>query len=346
VSHLGPSNPLLNDSRIKRPIDQSAIFGEVSYDFTDQLEFTLGARRFDYEREKERRARGAFGTADTLIAVEEKGTNLKANLSYQPHDETLVYAQWSEGFRLGDASTFLPDSLCDIDNNDILDGTSTPITDRFESDTLESFELGLKLSAMDNRLQFNAAIYQSDWMDIPLRIAPGKLDTQPQQTCFDAVVTNAGDARTRGFEIESNYQATENLKINFGGSYINAELISVDVDVPFNVGDRLPSSPEYNLNIGFEYDVYLDGKPSYLIADYAYVGEFYNLVGEEGGVGGGYGQINLSSGFDLNESLSLELFVHNLTDADDIINVGVLYPDTRAFRLRPRTVGLNIGYRF
>ena len=53
----------------------------------------------------------------------------------------------------------------------------------------------------------------------------------------------------------------------------------------------------------------------------------------------------MSAGITLDQ-FNIELFAHNLTDEDAITSVGVLNPDNRAFRLRPRTVGLNVGYQF
>ena len=346
-SPLGPTNPLLNDANIKRPVEQLAFFGEISYDLTDELELTLGGRHYDYERSKEESNRGIFGAEedDTSVEVNEDGTNLKVNLSYQPDDNTLVYLQWAEGFRLGDAAEVIVDSLCDVDDNNILDGTTTTISDSFESDSLETIELGFKLSAIENRLQVNGAIYHTDWKDIPLRIFAGKLPSQTDQTCFSGLTVNAGEARSQGMEIETTYQATEKFQLKIGGSYTNAELTSVISGIPFESGDRLPSSPEYNFNLGMYYDFELAERPSYISADYAYVGEFYNRAGEEGEKGGGYGQVNVNAGIDW-DAVSIELYIHNLTDADDIISVGTLYPDTRAYRLRPRTIGFNVGYHF
>lgn len=84
--------------------------------------------------------------------------------------------------------------------------------------------------------------------------------------------------------------------------------------------------------------------------DYAYISEYYNTVDEIGEAAGGFGQVHVKTGITLNQ-VDIDLFVNNLTDADDFTWVDSSSNFTRrgisrAYRIRPRTIGLNIGYRF
>ena len=99
---FGVDNPLINLEGIDRSIEQMAFYGELSYKITEQVEFTVGARRFDYDRTYAQESEGVFGTFSDNRRLSESGTNLKANISYQYNDDMLLYAQWTEGFRLGD----------------------------------------------------------------------------------------------------------------------------------------------------------------------------------------------------------------------------------------------------
>ena len=214
--------------------DQLSVYGELSYDISDQLELTLGLRRFDYERGRRDLTNGAFGDRDVTKQFDETGTTGKVNVSYRPDDDKLFYLQWAEGFRLGDNTFPISKPLCDVDDNDIFDGTTSKLTSSFDSDSVENFELGAKLSLADNRVQVNMSVYQVDWNDIPLQIFAGKLPSQTTQTCFQALTANAGEAQSKGFELEAVMQVTENLKVNFGGAYTDAELTSVRDGVPFD----------------------------------------------------------------------------------------------------------------
>ena len=352
VNPVDSTNPLIFDQVVNRPLEQLAFFGEVSYDISDQLTFTGGLRRFDYERSQHVVSSGAFGNSDDSSIFDEAGTSFKANLSYAPNEDTLVYAQWAEGFRLGNAVIPPPATLCDVNNDGILDGTNTPIKDSFDSDSTESIELGVKLALLDNRLQINAAVYRIDWQNIPLSVAAGQLPSQPAQTCFSAVTANAGDARSQGFEIETTYQMTENLQLSLGGAYTNAELTGIASGVSFSTGDRLPSFPDYNLNLGLQYEFELGRNPSYLQADFAYVSEYFSTPGAERDSGpglapaaGDYGVLNMSAGIGLDQ-FNIELFAHNLTNEDALTLVGRFAAQGEAWRLRPRTIGLTVGYKF
>ena len=103
-------------------LKQLAFFGEVSYDFTEQFELTVGVRRFDYERNSISSIdAGAAGFTTQLGEFEETGTSFKVNLSYEPNADALVYGQFAEGFRLGN-TIFPPDlTRCDVNNDGILE---------------------------------------------------------------------------------------------------------------------------------------------------------------------------------------------------------------------------------
>jgi len=58
--------------------------------------------------------------------------------------------------------------------------------------------------------------------------------------------------------------------------------------------------------------------------------------------------VNLKAGVEIN-AINLDLFVNNLTNANDFTWVDNLLNglgSQRAYRLKPRTVGLNVSYRF
>ena len=90
----------------RKQTEQKAVFGELSYQFNEKLIGTFGARYFKYTQTfHNTRSDGFFGAAtDERRENDESGQNYKFNLSYSPSDDTLIYGQWSEGFRLGPTS--------------------------------------------------------------------------------------------------------------------------------------------------------------------------------------------------------------------------------------------------
>ncbi|MCT2531891.1 TonB-dependent receptor [SAR92 clade bacterium H231] len=342
---FGATNPLIDIGTRTGTTTQKAVFGELSYDVTEQVKVTIGARYFDYEKTDLLDGMGAFGLRLLPGETEESGDNYKASVSYVPNEDMLMYATWSEGFRLGNSNLPLPPSVCDVNNDGLLDGTSAELRGGFDSDSTENIEFGIKMGLAENRVQVNASLYQVKWNAMPLFIAAGKLDSQATQICFGGTIVNVGDAESNGFELETSVQLTDSLRFNIGGGYTNVELSQGITELGFSKGDRLPSSPEYNANMGLAYDFVLAGNEGYVQADYAVVSEFYNRVGEAGDKGGDYGQFNMNAGIVIN-NFTAEIFAQNLTNEDAITSVGVIGFDTRAYRLRPRTIGLNIGYHF
>ena len=329
------SSRLLDITLQDKDTDQLAFFGELSYDINERLEVTLGARRFDYKRFVHNVGEGILGNFDIPREVEESGTNFKANLSYKPNEETLIYTQWAEGFRLG-STVFPPPPACDANNDGILDGANVPILDGFDADNTENFELGAKFTLLNNRLRVNGAIYRIKWQDIPVFV---------QGVCGAGVTANAGESRSQGFELETIYQFNQNLRVSLEGAYTNAKLTEDAPGIGGKNGDRLPSSPEYSINLGLQYEFELGGYASYVGGDYAYVGEFFNGLAETGVKLGDYGQLNMSAGVTFN-SLNIEFFGHNLTDENALTYADIVVFDDRAYQLKPRTIGLNVGYRF
>ncbi|PHZ85107.1 TonB-dependent receptor domain-containing protein [Paremcibacter congregatus] len=345
AAFFGTATRLLIANSAQKSADQLSFYGELSYDITEQLKVSVGARRFDYEKNSHTIQAGILGNSDNLGVFDETGTNFKASLSYTPNDDTLLYAEWAEGFRLGDASFPVLAETCDVNNDGILDGTSVPLKGGFDSDTSENFELGAKMTLLDNRLQTNIAVYQVNWVGIPVSVFGG-LDQDPR-VCLQAITANVGKARSRGFEFETMYQLTESLRVNLGGAYTNAKLTEDAPGLGAFAGDRLPGAADFTVNIGLQYEYDLGDNPSYVRGDYSYVNEFYNKLGEVGTRTGGYSQLNISAGVSLyTGQLDIGLFVHNLTNENALTHADTVALDDRAYRLRPRTIGINVGYNF
>ena len=337
-----PGSTLVSRTFKNLTTEQKAVFGELSYDLSDTLELTLGMRWFDYDREREFESDlGAAGGLPFSVAkVSESDTSFKANLSYRPNDDTLIYGQWSEGFRLGGLS-FSPINVasCDADNDGLLDGTNVSISESFDSDSLENFELGIKASMMDNRLQVNASVYHINWDGTPTTV-----QASATPTCFSPLTFNAEGSESQGVEIESTYYVSPNLRLGFGGSYKNAELSADTPEVFALKGDRLPGSADYNLYTSVQYEFDLSGYDAYINGHYSYVGTYFFDLHETGTELGGYEQLSLSAGVTI-DNVSVELFANNVTNADEVTWLGD-FPDNRGFRLKPRTIGLNVAYQF
>ncbi len=326
-------------------MEQTALFGELSYQFNEQWSALVGARWFDYDRNKLENQTGVF-SGDGIFedqTIKESGTSFKVNVSYTPNDDTLIYAQWAQGFRVGRPITPVP-SFCDsVDGNGnpgsdgFLDGTTIPIeSDGVESDSLNSYELGGKFTLLDNRFQANVSVYRIDWNGIPVSVF-----AEPH--CGFAVTINAGKATIQGGEIETTYYVTDGLRVELGLAYTDAELAEDSPSLGVK-GTRLPGSSKFKGTLGLQYDFNLMDRPSFARFNYAYVGGFHDYIDPTATPKvGDYSKLDARAGIHF-DTIEFEVYASNLLNEDAITHV--LSDPVIAYQLRPRTIGFDIRYRF
>lgn len=343
---------ILGDALTLTDYDQKALFGELTYSFSELWALTVGVRHFDYDREDSTNYTpdadgnyGAFanpGLNGTVDTTEDSGETYKANLSYMPDEDTLFYAQWSEGFRVGRGQTLPPLDLCDIEGggpDGILDGSDAVLTRTIEPDTTENMELGAKLALFDKRFIFNAAIFRIDWDNLPVNIFSSSDSCAGRQ-----VVNNVGEARSEGIEIETSIYIESGFTVNISGSYIDATYTSSRVGFStIEEGDDLLFSPNASASLGLQYDFDFHGNNSFMRADLSYIGEYETGVNESLPVAGDYVALNLRLGAE-KENWALSFYIDNVTDEDAITAQNLT--ETYGNRLRPRRIGGQIQYKF
>jgi outer membrane receptor protein involved in Fe transport len=329
----------------QRDLKQKAAFGEASWRFLRNFTLTGGVRAYDYERTGQVNPSGLFGVTPTAAQGDASGNSFRGNLSYKPNDAALVYASWSQGFRLGKPQPGLAPGLCDRNSDGIVDGTNTTIeqTRSFESDSVDNYELGSKLTLLDRRLTIAADIFHIDWSGVPFSIRAPLAPTG----CGLVYNANAGGAESEGVEVQANFFVTRAFRVDVGGSSVRAKLTENAPGVGGFDGDRLPGSPKVNGNLALQYEFNIGGHPAFVRADSTYVGTFFgNLQESVLTEAGGYVKLDASARVTVG-NLDIDFFVRNLTNQDDFTFRGIRDGGQFfGYRLRPRTVGLQLGYSF
>ncbi len=329
----------------ERELKQKAAFGEVSWTFLGNFTLTGGLRAFDYTRtilQEAARSKGAAFNTVTFGETDASGTTGRLNLSYKIGENALVYAGWAQGFRFGKPQPPQNNPLCDLNNDGVYDGTNITLASSgvLNADSVDSYEIGGKFASPGRRVMMDAAVFRMDWDKIPVaQILP----------CLSAVTMNGGTARSEGVELQASFQLTDAFSVSSGGSWIDATLTQ---DVPaFGAiaGDRLPGSPKVNANLGAQYQFNIAGHTAFVRTDAIYVGPFYNdlrgprLANDRAG---DYVKLDASARMVM-DHMYIDLYVHNVTDEDAFSFRGAgPYSEFFGFRLRPRTVGLQLGYDF
>ena len=240
-----------------------AIFGDFTYDITDQIAVSLGGR-YTVDRRSSKVLRQNFvlggspnfpndpnfgvgvpGAITSNFEGKRKDTAFtpRASVSYEPNDNHHIYLSYSRGFKGGgfdprgqtsQATPQTPEAIYDFM--------------AFDPETVDSYELGWKGAAFNRRLKWAVAVFQADYKDVQIPGSAGcVLATGPS---FCGITTNAGKARFRGVEIESNLRAAEDLltagdRFNLAGSlgYLDAKYREFLTVVTYDRVTGLPIPP-------------------------------------------------------------------------------------------------------
>ncbi|MDP3404020.1 MAG: TonB-dependent receptor [Brevundimonas sp.] len=228
-------------------------FADFSYDFSDRLHASIGGRytRDDKDAQVQRffylgatrspilggTARPIFATRTNYMASDtfEKFTP-RVSVSYDFTDDVTGYGSISQGFKSGG---------WDMRG----DAALVPQTVQgYDPETVTTYELGLKGTAFDDRLQFSSAAFYSDYQD--LQITTQQAATAPA-VGVASVVDNVGQATIYGFELEGRALLSDSLSTNFSVGYLKNEFdefITLLSGSPVDISNlRSPqNSPEWS----------------------------------------------------------------------------------------------------
>jgi outer membrane receptor protein involved in Fe transport len=277
------------------------------------------------------------------LESKDNGSKFKANLSYKPDEDLLLYASWAQGFRLGRPTVGVPVATCDTNGDGLIDGTNVSVdsTRKVNSDSLNNYEIGAKSTLLNRRMIVDAAIYHIDWKGLPIATAA------PGSSAVCGYTANAGAATSNGIELQVSLLILEGLRADLGGSYTRAELSKDAPEQGWPKGARLPGSPRASANLAVQYDFGLLGRKAFVRADSLYTGKFYgDLLQTPNTAAGDYAKVDAEAGVAFGD-VDMKLFVHNLTNQDAFTWRGTYdRGDAYGYRLRPRTVGVQLDYRF
>ena len=331
-----------------------AVFGQGTFDLTDQLAVTFGLRyteddkSFGYRQYISPDPGGNIavlallgppvtvpGPAGDIVLWDEVSDeftelNIRAGIEYQFNDDTLLYFTYADGYKSGGF------------NFRYVVPRADPLA--FDPETLESFEVGVKWQGLDNRLRLNAAGFISEYGDVQIQLF---------ETGGGPLTQNAGVADIIGVEVEVTAVPHERLLINAGFGYIDAEydelnLPTTNVAQAISLKTKLPNTPETTVNISADYTHPLAWGSLVVRGDYRYTDDLYNDAQNSPFLyQDGYHTFNASLTFSTG-NWDFSVFGTNLADKRFITsgdsNFGLGFHE--ANYNRPREFGGLIRYRF
>jgi len=333
-----------------------ALYGQASYDLTSRLSATAGVR---YSSE-----RNSSFLVGSTPPVRKTFTNTSpyAGLNYNLTSDVMFYVKASEGFRAGG-----------VVPNGALPGNGLA----FAPETAWTYEAGARLQFLDRRLRVNPTVFFTDWKNIQFNTLI------PTPTTVVAATQNAGNAHIKGFELESQFAATDRLTLTGSFSYLDGHYTHVGnltrTEFPFGflaslpnpvTGQVLPGSvvvlpnitldtplqraPSFKYTVGARYSYPLRaGSKLEIGLDYAWTDKQSSAVTIADSVElPSYGLLNARLQYDApGGHWSLAAYATNLTDKYYLVG-GVDFAKgytagTRELDIgRPREVGVELSARF
>jgi outer membrane receptor protein involved in Fe transport len=343
VTTQGPGFPPL--TTVKHENDMWAVFGQASYDLTEQLTVSGGLRYTSDEKDFTALV-APLPTDPVNVSDEELSWDLSG--LYAVNEDLSLYARVARGFR-GPS----------IQGRDVAFFGAPSAAD---SETSTSYEAGFKAQLPEYRTRINGSAFVYEVSDLQLSAVGGAGNL--------IQLVNADSGQGYGFELELDSDLTDRLSVMAGLSYNHTELddsalevapcgsglctvLDPDADNDGFVevdGNPFPQAPEWVFNVAARYGVPIGQGEAFVQTDWFYQGETNLFLYEtaefstdgnfEGGLRVGYAG-TLPNGADYEAAV----FARNITDEENLVGA-IDFNNNTGFVNEPRVFGVSFTARF
>jgi iron complex outermembrane receptor protein len=345
---LAPDNPENGRAVRNGQTESFSVFASASYDATEQLTISGGARFTDEETDFQvtrlTSPFGAGGLGPVTGAVSDEQISWDVSATYAVNDDVNLYGKVAKGFRGPSVQGRL------VFGNTVSDA---------DSETVLSYEVGAKSELLDDRMRLNAAAFFYQLDDQQLTIVGGLDNT--------VALFNADESEGYGFEFDVEAAPTPNLQLTAGLSY-NKTAFKDDVliapgcgggctmldpevfddagnSLGFNISDNsFPNAPEWIGNITARYAYPIAGGELYGYTDWAYKGDTNFFLYESAEFGqDGYWEGGLRLGYKSDRGYDVSIFGRNILD-EEALTGGIDFNNLTGFVNEPRIIGIELNW--
>jgi len=289
-----------------------AVFGALEFDIIDPLTLR-GEVRWQKDEITLHQATGVTLSARYYKVLP------RVTLSWDVTDDVMIYALAAKGNKPGGFNT---------NPSVVLDPFRS-----FDEEKAWNYEAGMKSDLFDGRLRLNLSGFHIDWTNQQLT----------NSLLAISFITNAGQTKVWGAEIEADASITDELNLGLTYGYARSQLkefcdltsAATNFPVSFGplvgffpecitvtgatggqvAGNRVPNSPRHQFSSYAQY-VYPLGNTDidlFLRGDYSYRSKIYSQVHNFAYVGG-RNLLNLKAGFTKGDLLKMTFYVDNVLD--------------------------------
>lgn len=350
---LAPDNPKNGEAVRSNETDSLGVFVSLSYKLDERISLQGGLRHtkddktFSVERIL---GDGLSGVGPTGPINGEKGDNqISWDLSavYAVNDNVNSYVKISRGYRGPSIQGRL------------VFGDKVSVAD---SETVVSFETGVKSELFDRRLRINANVFAYTIKDQQLTVVGGQSNT--------VALFNADKGQGGGFELDMEAAPTSRLFVTAGLSYNGTEIKdklllapgcgepvkctildpevknSEDKIIGYNIsGNPFPNAPKWIANFTGRYIIPFRTGEFYGYTDWAFKGDtnFFLYESKEYSQDG-YWEGGLRLGYKSERGFDVSIFVRNLTDYEALTG-GIDFNNLTGYVNEPRTFGITLDLK-
>lgn len=310
-----------------------AAFGNVTVHLSEKFDVT-GGLRYAYNRQTyTQNATGILAPSVPTLRSHEGVTTYLANARYRFSPHATAYVRFATGYRPGGPNIVTFDPI-----------TGAPLgPPTFRSDSLTSYEAGIRGETADRTFSIDAAGYHIDWDDMLISGIRNGLNSY----------INTGGAKIDGAELTLTARPVRSVNITGAFAYQDARLAADSPDLGGQKGDRLPTVPKFTAAINADYLGSGEGLSPTVGATLRFVSDRnagfdanpnlpqYDL--------GDYVTIDLRAGATVGPA-KVQFFVRNLFDVRGDVSAymatAALGGPARVTVVQPRTFGVSLSGKF
>lgn len=296
-----PNAPYSSITNGKRNNKGVAFYGQATYSVTPKSDITIGSR-YDVEKREftQNTASEKNGvltqlTSDSTFNKTFNAFTPKIILSYKINNQTLLYASYTKGFRIGGFNV-----------NNIADRTYNP-------EKSDNYEIGTKNSLLNNKLKLNLTAFYFQQKDQQVTTSKNGIDY---------ATLNVGDMNNFGLEAEVTALPIKNVQIEWTASTSQSKYVRLNLydNATSAVKNYKRNKAIYNpavqsmlaIQYGVPFKQSKQNLKAFVRGEYRYLGE-YQLNFENTENQKGYSLLNARAGITSNH-FDVALWVRNLND--------------------------------
>ncbi len=308
-------------------LNEAAAYLNATYYILPQLDLTLGTRYSRINQSRSQYYGGLLytGSATSFLTNAQSFSaspkSYSAGIRWRMNANVMYYLRAASGYRPGGGRTIPP-------------GAPPGFSASYVSDSIWSYEAGVKVRALDDRLSLDADGFWINWTDIQSLVYIGQFNTDG----------NGGTARSRGLELQTNYVLLKGLVVGVNAAYTDA--IFTQTINTFVNGERLFLVPKYTASATADYTFPLTGDwTGNAGGDFSYTSSELDTTDYPLPA---YGILNLHAGV-ARDAYRLSLYIKNATNRRAYIGDFGYFagePPYTVVVYRPLTVGLSFTENF